>query len=221
MGEDKPFLPRGLIPGRGTAAHIRGRDPAATPAVLLYPKSRGRAPVFGEKGGRSDIKKSRTVKRMRTHLDRLAAKVSAVARGIAPHEGGRGEGRSAATLVRPRPQRQRIRSRPTKRRGRKKNRSKRKEKRSRRKERDIPRTSVGGASRRARADVARVGDRTARGRTRGRLAGCPPCAESHRQEVLFFMMLCRWRVAASLEREPGCCFLGISTIPTIRPFCFI
>ena len=91
--------------------------------MLLYPKSRGRAPVFGEKGGRSDIKKSRTVKRMRTHLDRLAAKVSAVARGIAPHEGGRGEGRSAATLVRPRPQRQRIRSRPTKRRGRKKNRS--------------------------------------------------------------------------------------------------
>ena len=73
MGEDKPFLPRGLIPGRGTTAHIRGRDPAATPAVLLPPKSRGRAPVFGEKGlgGGVDqiLKKSRTVKRTRTHLD--------------------------------------------------------------------------------------------------------------------------------------------------------
>ena len=66
--------------GQGTAVHIRGRDPAASPAVLLYPKSRGRAPVFGEKRGRSDIKKSRTVKRMRTHLDLLADKVSVVAR---------------------------------------------------------------------------------------------------------------------------------------------
>ena len=72
MGEDKPFLPRGLIPGRGTTAHIRGRDPAATLAVLLPPKSRGRAPVFGEKGGGGldqILKKSRTVKRTRTHLD--------------------------------------------------------------------------------------------------------------------------------------------------------
>ena len=58
MGEDKPFLPRGLIPGRGTTAHIRGRDPAAAPsyapvtapAVVLRPQSRSRALVFDEKG---------------------------------------------------------------------------------------------------------------------------------------------------------------------------
>ena len=55
------------------------------------------------------------------------------------------------------PQRQRIQSRPTKSRGGEKNRSKRKEKRSNRKERDIPGTSVGGASRGARADTTRGG----------------------------------------------------------------
>ena len=54
-----------------------------------------------------------------------------------------------------------------------KNRSKRKEKRSRRKERDLPRTSVCGASRGARTDAARVGDCVALGRTRGRLAAVP------------------------------------------------
>ena len=44
--------------GRGTAAHIRGRDPAAAPsyapvtapAVVLRPQSRRRALVFNEKG---------------------------------------------------------------------------------------------------------------------------------------------------------------------------
>ena len=46
-------------------------------------------------------------------------------------------------------------------------------KRTRRKERDIPRTSVGGASREARTDAARVGDCVALGRTRGRLAAVP------------------------------------------------
>ena len=187
MGEDTPFLPRGRIPGRGTAAHIRDRDPAATPAAPASQILRSCSCVRRERWrGVDQILKNQEQSSARGHaLDRLATKVSAVVRGIVPHEGGRGEDRSAATLVRPRPQRQRIRSRPTKRRGRKKNRSKRKEKRSRRIERDIPRTSAGGASRGARADAARVGDRTAQGRTRGRLASCPPCAESHCQEVLF------------------------------------
>ena len=54
--------------------------------------------------------------------------------------------------------------------GGKKNRSKRKEKRSRRKERDKPGTSVGWASRGARADATRGGDRVVQGRTRVRPA---------------------------------------------------
>ena len=54
-GRGHTFLSR----GRDTASHIRGRNPVAAPAALLHPQSRGRAPVFGEKGGgaRSEIKK--------------------------------------------------------------------------------------------------------------------------------------------------------------------
>ena len=135
MGEDTPFLPRGRIPGRGTAAHIRDRDPAATPAAPASQILRSCSCVWRERWrGVDQILKNQEQSSARGHaLDRLATKVSAVVRGIVPHEGGRGEDRSAATLVRPRPQRHRIRSRPTKRRGRKKNRSKRKEKKNQKK----------------------------------------------------------------------------------------
>ena len=69
-------------------------------------------------------------------------------------------------------------------------------------------TSGGGRGRGAGRLRAREGG----ARTRRR-------AKSHREELLFFMMSCRWREAASLDSEPGCCFLGINTIPTIRSFC--
>ena len=57
------------LQGRGTAAHIRGRNPASARAVLLRPPAavllrppRGRAPASGGKGWRirSEIKKSQS-----------------------------------------------------------------------------------------------------------------------------------------------------------------
>ena len=58
VGEDTPFFLAVASRGRGTAAHIRGRNPAAAPryapmtapAVVLRPQSRSRALVFNEKG---------------------------------------------------------------------------------------------------------------------------------------------------------------------------
>ena len=53
MGEDTLFFPK------AEARPLIYTAPAALPATLLRPQSRGRAPVFGEKdgGARSEIKK--------------------------------------------------------------------------------------------------------------------------------------------------------------------
>ena len=106
-------------------------------------------------------------------------------------------------LVRPRPQRQRIRSQPTKRRGRKKNRSKRKEKRSRRNERGIPQTSVGGASCGARADATKGG---------GLCGARADTDEAGARVDTIFNCLCYGDACGGLSRDILVAYVGVSTI---------